>query len=294
MQKKYIMNDGNLYNEMEVTKYRTEKGLDLPQLYGYLKTIQYTTRVRDYMTFIQNNIYLNPDHRTHLINMYSIACRRQMILRRAVWKYRMKRKPAMNTTDLYMNPIDPSHPTMMIYVNGTKYIFRIQEIQRTILTAIEMADAMFAVPVLPKNPYTGVPFSYWTLYRIYVCVRLSPVELNPLFKYFTDVGFNINLFLMKYECLLRERHIADLLRNLTPIEELFDVRSMIDLVNDRSNHNFPYVYPREVSRPWLKLYYNHLYSMSAHYRTYSLHQLINTIRNYMNNLQYVLVPLGQL
>jgi hypothetical protein len=291
---KYLREDVNLYNEREITKYCAEKGVDLPQLYGYLKTIQYSTRVRDYMTFIQNNQYLSAEHRCHLINIYSIACRRQMILRRAIWAYRMKRKPAMNTTDLYMAPFEPHHPTMSLFIGGTKYMFRIHEIQRTILTAIEMADAMFATPVSPKNPYTGIPFSPLTLYRIYVSVRLSPVELNPSFKYFADVGFNINLFLMKYEFLLRERHIAELLRNLTPIDEMFDVRNMIDLVNEHGHYNFPYVYPREVSRPWLKLYYSHLYSMSMHYRAYSIRQLINTIKSYMNNLQYVLPHPGQL
>jgi len=290
MIKKYIMEGSTLYNEREIRKYCAEKGVDLPQLYGYLKTIHYSTRIRDYMTFIQNNAYLSADHRIHLNNLYAVACRRQMILRRAVWTYRMKRKPAMNTTDLYMAPFEPHHVTMSMLVDGTKYVFRIQEIQRTVLTALEMADAMFATPVLPKNPYTGIPLSHWALYRIYVSVRLSPVELHPLFKYFADVGFNIKLFLMKYESLLRERHIAEMLRNLTPIEELFDVRNMIDLVNDRGNYNFPYVYPPEVSRPWLKLYYNHMYSMNAHYRTYSIHQLINTIKSYMNNLQYVLPP----
>lgn len=292
--KKYLREDVNLYNEREIAKYCTETGVDLPQLYGYLKTIQYATRVRDYITFIHNNSYLSAEHRAHLIELYAIACRRQMVLRRAVWAYRMKRKPAMNTTDLYMAPFEPHHPTMSLFIDGTKYVFRIQEIQRTILTAIEMADAMFATPVFPKNPYTGIPFSPWTLYRIYVSVRLSPVDIHPLFKYFADEGFNIKLFLMKYEFLLRERHIAELLRNLTPIEELFDVRSMIDLVNDHCNYNFPYVYPPEVSRPWLKLYYNHMYSMSAHYRTYSMHQLINTIKSYMNNLRYVLPVPGQL
>lgn len=286
---KYFRADNHLYNEREIAKYRADTGVDLPQLYGYLKTIHYSTRVKDYMTFIEHNAYLTPDHRRHLINMYTIACRRQMILRRAIWAYRLKRKPAMNTTDLYMTPFEPSQPTMVIF-NGAKYIFRVQEIQRTVLSALGMSNAMFATPVPPKNPYTGTPFSYYTLYQIYVSVRLSPVELHPLFKYFADTGFNINLFLMKYENLLRERHIAELLRNLTPIEELFDVRSMIDLVNDRGNCNFPYVYPPEVSRPWLKLYYNHLYSINPQYRIYSMHKLINTINSYMNNLQYVLPP----
>ena len=293
MNKKY-KEDVNLYNEREVSNYCAEKGVDLPQLYGYLKTIQYATRVRDYITFIQNNVYLSADHRSHLSNIYTIACRRQMVLRRAICAFRLKRKPAMNTTDLYMVPFEPHHPTISLFIDGTKYVFRIQEIQRTILTAIEMADAMFATPVFPKNPYTGIPFSLWTLYRIYVSVRLSPVELHPLFKYFADTGFNLNMFLMKCECLLRERHIAELLRNLTPIEELFDVRAMIDHVNDRSHYNFPYVYPPEVSRPWLKMYYTHLYSMNPHYRVYSLNQLINTIKSYMNTLQYVLPPAGQL
>lgn len=290
MNKKYLREDFNLYNEQEVTNYCTEKGVDLPQLYGYLKTIQYATRARDYITFIQNNAYLSADHRSHLTNIYAIACRRQMVLRRAIWTYRMKRKPAMNTTDLYMAPFEPHHVTMSVFIDGTKYVFRIQEIQRTILTAIEMADAMFATPVFPKNPYTGVPFSYWTLYRIYVGVRLSPVELNPMFKYFADSGFNLNMFLMRYESLLRERHIAELHRNLTPIEELFDVRTMIDHVNQRGNYNFPYVYPPEVSRPWLKLYYTHLYSMNPHYRVYSMNQLVNSIKSSMNNMRYVLPP----
>lgn len=293
MNKKYLKEDYNLYNQREVTKYCAEKGVDLPQLYGYLKTIQYATRARDYMTFVQNNAYLSAEHRGHLTNIYAIACRRQMVLRQAFWTYRMKRKPAMNTTDLYMAPFEPHHPIMAVFIDGTKYVFRVQEIQRTILTALEMSDYMFANPVFPKNPYTGMPFSYWTLYRIYVGVRLSPVELHPLFKYFADSGFNLNMFLMRYESLLRERHIAELLRNLTPIDELFDVRTMVDVVNQRGNYNFPYVYPSEVSRPWLKLYYTHLYSMNPHYRVYSMNQLINSIKSYMNNLQYVLPPAWQ-
>jgi len=287
MNKKYRA-DYALYNEREVTAYCAEKGVDLPQLHGYLKTIRYATRARDYLTFVQNNVYLIGEHRVHMDHLYSIACRRQMVLRRAVSAYRMRRTPAMNTTDLFMAPFEPHQPTLALFIGGTKYLFRVQEIQRTVLTALEMADYMFATPVLPKNPYTGIPFSHLTLYRIYVGVRFSTVELHPLFKYFADGGFNLHLFLMRCESLLRERHIAELHRNLSPVEELFDVRAMIDLVNDRSHSNFPYVYPTEVSRPWLKLYYTHLYSMNPHYRTHSLHQLINTIKSYMNGLQYVI------
>jgi hypothetical protein len=205
----------------------------------------------------------------HATVMLDIFCKAQQayygFLRLArVW--RIKKSISKITHDLYLNPIDSNTPSIIIYQDGAKYLFRLTDLMNIIHTALAHCLNFFVDPLYPRNPYTNNPFSKAMLYEIYFKVRCSCYRIPWLFQLFYEADFNLSKYTYENEATIREVHMYDYVFT-SPASYL---KAAIFQMLKRSmkgtklqiHESFPVDRLAEVMRPYLYLYYVNLYSLS--------------------------------
>jgi len=181
-----------------------------------------------------------------------------------VW--RIKTSISKITHDLYLNPIDSNTPSMIIYQDGAKYVFRLTDLMNIIHTALAHCLNFFVSPLYPKNPYTNNPFSKAMLYEIYFKIRESQYRIPRLYQLFYEADFHLDKYTYENEAIIREVHIHDYVFT-SPASYL---KAAIFQMLKRSmkgakfqiHASFPDDRLAEIMRPYLYLYYVNLYSLS--------------------------------
>jgi len=193
------------------------------------------------------------------------------ILVRFVNMCKYKKAKIIVNMDLQLNEIKETDKQVLSILHcGKKYLFKSYELIKHINMCLTNSPSFFASPMQIKNPYNGIPFNKSTLYNIYFYIKFNTCMQIELFhKYFMN-HFNILLFEIEHEPIIREYAIKNYLNNST-LEILND-----HLLNMLSEYN--YYCPREniieidvefpkqklitIMKPYLKLYLYSLYSMN--------------------------------
>jgi hypothetical protein len=165
---------------------------------------------------ILKNQFVEEDIRNHIFNIYRLAMRRYLTLLRFKWKLQLLYCRKCNVdTDLHLNSLSdiPDNLKLTIMQNKTSYVFRLADLGRIIESALESGTELMPVPQWPMNPYTNIPFSRSTLIIIYQAYYNSKLRVPTLFGLFANINFDLRLFEMRYEGLIKERSINNLLRN---------------------------------------------------------------------------------
>ena len=100
-------------------------------------------------------------------------------------------------------------------------------------------------PQWPRNPYTNAPFSKTTLIIVHMALRASRYRIPTLLHLFADVDYDLSLFEMRYEGILKEYAIVDFLRNAGTARLYESIREMFaayesDLKELRVHPTFPH------------------------------------------------------
>lgn len=179
--------------------------------------------------------------------------------------------------DLQLNEIKEKEiGVLSILHNGKKYLFKSYELVKHINMCLTNSPNFFASPLQIKNPYNGIPFNKSTLYNIYFYIKYNTNMQIELFHKFFINNFNILLFGIENEPIIREYAIKNYINNSTNDILKSHILNMLDDYNfycpltnkiEIDNH-FPNNKLIKILKPYLKLYLYSLYSLNIEKKRY--------------------------
>lgn len=139
------------------------------------------------------------------------------------------------TTDLILNPLNQEMKnTIKINQNKMNYIFSIRDLINLIETNLCNSPDYFADPLEIKNPYNNLKFDKGILYTIYFEIKDSSYVLPNLFHNYFLCDFNMGLFVIENESLIRDINLKRIISN-TSTDILFkNIKRMLK-ANGTSN-----------------------------------------------------------
>ena len=122
----------------------------------------------------------------------------------------------------------PKHLLIHIIEDDTIYPFYIYDLINIIKYSLSNHNRLFAEPLLPKNPWTSLPFSKQSLYQLYFKFLDNQMQPPLLFYLYFKSEFNIKHFQIENEAVLRDIHLKTYYKDYTQ-EEMYDaILNMID------------------------------------------------------------------
>ena len=196
--------------------------------------------------------------------------------RRILMKWRKRRVPSCNTTDLSFSSFGES--LVEIIVDAKKYTFHAYELQQLILSSLLHTEQYMIVDPLPiKNPYTGIPFTKPILYYLFVNLKV-----HPLFFYFSKVGFEPTQFMLQYEGLLRTHLIEKTILEYNDVKVKIVCKKMLEemtIYNFSTGTYEPIITMDKIKqpKPFLLQYYFSLFSLNPYQREMEYKSLIRKL-----------------
>ena len=202
-------------------------------------------------------------------------------------------KKSVCTDDLSLSPLSVFKKNALydVFDRGNKYTFRVSDLISLIHSSLTRSHEFICDPVTVKNPYTGQPFPKPVLYRFFVHLNMSQFAVPVLFSLFTSTDFDLRIFLLKYEPILRDIVIKSVVDNMTNVQKSLEIRNMLlhtTIYDDEEEAHIPILNPNRVTptlmvklRPLLHHYFIYLYSLNPYYRQASNTIILKTLLSYI-------------
>ena len=250
-----------------------------------------------------NNMFLKSDV---FVDLLVKTNRTRFALRRFFVRFVKSKRQRCNDNDLSMTPLSEWKASRLFDVHhGTKkHAFTIPDMFNLIKQALTNNVEIHPCPREVVNPYTRAAFRHETLYLFYVKVRQSHCMIPMLFYQFVKVGFNLKLFLLQNECMLREYAIRSTLDAMPPVALNLEIRDMLcdirmfDAVSRTQTTIIPNALLLPCSclhafKPWLKAYYYYIYSLSPLHREHCYKKLTKAMIEFVvSNPEFGVVKRG--
>jgi len=232
-----------------------------------------------------DNIFMTANQRTDFISRFCKIQRHYWALSRAVYRYKWRKAPCRIQTDLILTPISESqHNVITIFQNNSKYLFTISDIRTIIEGALINSPYMFAQPLAPKNPYNNLPFDKATLYHIYFFMKRGNFVLSNLFHNYFLCNFNLLHFKCENEVIIRKKYINEYI-NHAECDELYDETLRMLTMSKFTkrltiDENFPKERLVEIMKPYLRIFFSHIYSLDICERNTSACELSKQLKRF--------------
>ena len=215
---------------------------------------------------LRHDIFVTPEFYNKIMDYVCLSQKIYWAFSRMAYKYKLRKATLKLDTDLYLNPINPKSPYAIdIYQERFIYRFTLQNLVHYIEGAIANTQGFISVPLICKNPYNNIPFSNATLYEIYFRVKSSDLILPDLFHRFFLCSFNLELFVLENESLIRERAILRHLNTSSPstiYEEIVHMFDIFPFFKIKISNKFPKDELVHIMKPYLYLFFLHKYSIN--------------------------------
>ena len=292
--KKILNTDNNIF----FRNYKND-GIDvlLKTCFNVLLNSEITTKNK-YTFFIDmlNDIFLKGKEQD-FINYFCKIQKTYLVLNRFVYNYKYKKAQTVVNTDMCLNELRLNEPNVIcLFDNGSKYFFQIKDLIKIIETGLTNSYMFFAEPVCSKNPYNNIPFNKSILYNIYFFVRYNTHLYSELLFKFFDCDFNLSLFKMKNEYILRAYTINNYVYK-SPSNTLVDeIKDMIEMFNHQCrlsklkikikiDKDFPIQTLIRVMQPYLLLYCTSQYAYLQHEKNEASYFFKQGFRNKIHNIK---------
>ena len=253
-----------------------------------------------YSHYIESNPFIHSYMKIVILNTYCDAKQKLNKLKRVFIRYIRKRRKSYSTTDLSLKPLSELRATELIDImhNYKKYTFKIFDLSNIIFNSlINSDDFLFSSPLRIKNPYTNIPFSIENLYIIYFCMLSRGFIMHPLFSLFMKENFNLAIFSLKHEGLIKEYIIDNKIKQYSKTTTCLELQTMFDVLTIYNLATLDYtpilpnsnLIPDDILvtfKPLLYHYCHSLYSMNSCYRHTEYNKLIKKIVAFMNENPY--------
>ena len=250
-----------------------------------------TSKLLTYSRYVENNPFIYPCIQKHILDILCAAIRKKNALTSIFIRYVRKRRVSYSTTDLAFNPLSEIDSKYLIDImhDSKKYTFKLFDLANIIFNSLTNSDdLLFSTPLVIKNPYTNVKFSVQNLYIIYFCMQKRGLFIHPLFTLFMQQHFNLGLFSLKHEGLVKEYIIDTSIQKNTDTKTCQEIRSMFNELTIYNTYTMEFesifsgmnVVPDTVViefKPLLYHYHHYLFSMNSYYRQLEYNKLIKKI-----------------
>ena len=270
--------------EMSYKKRCNELGIHDSVEVPYLMINSFDYGLQEYISFM-NNPFLPVGNKLCIQQLYSICRRRFLSIKRFIVRIIYRRRKSCNLVDLSYTPFTEYSPSLCIYImdDKKKYTFTHSELYNIIENSLTNSDMyMISNPLPIKNPYTGIPLSKEILYFLYLNMKHLPL----VFRHFANTHFNIHIFLLESESILRQHQINKRVLNI-PLNDLrqemqdmviemcfyisYSLNIEACILNSSSNE--------KECRQMLRHYYNYMYSLNPYQRQCECKTVIVKIKN---------------
>jgi hypothetical protein len=175
-----------------------------------------------------------------------------------------------------------------------KYTFKLFDLANIIFNSLTNSDEnFFSTPLVIKNPYTNIKFSVQNLYIIYFCMQKRGMFIHPLFTLFMQENFNLALFSLKHEGLIKEYVIDTSIQKNTDTKTCHELRSMFHELSIYNTYTGTFEsilsgvddIPNNILisfKPLLFHYHHSLFSMNSYYRQVEYNKLLKKIIAFKN------------
>ena len=227
-----------------------------------------------------NGPFNTPHNIDTLISLFGKSQRTYHSFARFAQLWKVKHSQLRIEIDLCLNPImETDSNATTIYQCGSRYKFKISDLINVCNSALLNSNTFFSEPLVPKNPYTNLDFTYPILYKIYNLVRQSNYRMPVLLHLFYLSDFDIELFLHNNEAVIRYEYIIDYTKHGEDNELAKWVPDMLVDTNMHKNIVIHKEFPKSVliqaMRPFLKEYFISQYSL---YKTSEKHHAFSVLK----------------
>ena len=218
-----------------------------------------------FLNSIFENIFYNDANKDLFLNEFSKIQKVYFALSKFARICKYKKATVKINTDLYMNDLDETMKNVFVlYEDGAKFFFSTSDLVNIFNSSLSHTYSFFSEPLKPKNPYTNLPFHKSTLYNIYFFMKRCAFVMPQLFEKYFICNFDIKLFKIENECLIREFSIKRYIYS-SNYDTLYD--NVIIMIEDLKKRNRKYKhfmniddeFPQhklvDIMRPYLHLYY---------------------------------------
>ena len=281
----------NVYNEnlfmymmnMYLHKKKQEPAFRHINIMDILITSNKNSSKYDNLHATNNNLFMSPEQKNEYMRLHIVTQRAYMAMNRFafIWKY--KRAVVGNSTDMMMNDIKKGDRGVVeIYQSGSIFLFRTSEVNRIVENSICNTEYMFPSPKSVKNPFNNLPFTKANLYTMYFEMdKMFTTKMPIIFYNYFVCNFSLKEFYDKNQSIIRDKGIADYLKNTEESELYDDVFDMLDYVKSYTRRRLNFDISDQCSKccivkimkPYLQLYFTHKYSINKYEIKQSFYEL---------------------
>ena len=240
------------------------------------------------ITNCNENIFASQAIKDEFLSIFSKAQKKYNSLARLKYRYMFNKAEYRNDVDMLLSPIDSTMKNVIIVFNeNSKYLFRIQEMNKIFKTALCNYDEFeTALPLPCKNPYNNVPFSKAQLINIYNQMLYSTSQIDPIVTHYYNTGFSLCLLYKNNYVNMNEQYIKDKYTGLyTKNLVIREVKEMINYLDDITNGDIKFPKNDDVYmdlKPYLQLYYKSEYSTDDYVKQRTLQELKYRMKSIIN------------
>lgn len=179
---------------------------------------------------IYNNLFINVEKKTRLIQIFFKAARCRGLIRKLVRYWRWRTTPLIDIKrDMYGNNLlnFPSRQKIVLIENAKKYPFRLTDLATFWHKSLLHSQNFFCQPRNLTNPYTGREFELHNLYNIYFALQASTFHIRPLLSELFVVNFNLDQFRIMNYPKLQDLAIKDYEKKVLEEERFDDIVQML-------------------------------------------------------------------
>lgn len=264
-------------NQETDTIYNMETELNKLNLYSLLARLiimhkneldtisDFLTEKYSFLNSIFENVFYNDTNKELFLTAFSKIQKAYFSFSKFVRICKYKKAVVKINTDLYINELDESMKNVFVlYEDGSRYFFSASDLVNIMNSSLSHTYMFFSEPLKPKNPYNNLPFNKSTLYNIYFFMKRSAFIIPQLFEQYFICNFDIKLFKIENECLIRDFSIKRYIYS-SNYDTLYD--NVIIMISDIKKRNrkyknfmkidddFPQKKLVDIMRPYLHLYY---------------------------------------
>ena len=249
------------------------------------------SKIHTYSNYVESNIFIHSCMKKNILHILCTAIQKKNVLTSIFIRYIRKRRASYVTTDLSLNPLSEVNPNYLIDImhEYKKYTFKLFDLANIIFNSLTNSDDhLFSTPLMIKNPYTNIKFSVENLYIIYFCMQKRGLFIHPLFTLFMKENFDLALFSLKHEGIIKEYIIDTTIKKYTNNKSCQELRIMFqDLtIYNAFTMSIEPIFSRINTipdnilitfKPLLYHYHHSLFSMNSYYRQVEYNKLIKKI-----------------
>jgi hypothetical protein len=206
---------------------------------------------------ILKNVFISNENKKCISDLFCKLQKVYLAFSKLAFLYKYNKSSIKIDKDLCWNDITQCQKnTILLYQNNAKYLFTLHDLINIIETALTNSPDFESKPLECKNPFNNVPFTIANLYTIYIALKESKLIMSTLIHQFFLCEFDLKLFLLENEFLIREIAIQKYIHNTSNDILYHNVINMISSNNNRIiiDSEFPKNVLVETMKPYLYLY----------------------------------------